>query len=568
MQARNFLLPAIVALLSAAPLSFFLFGSFWSSYPGLPGHLTLQNYFDALTSTGIGLSILNTVEFAVGSALLSTIIGSLLAFVVSRTDAYLRRVITYSLLIILALPWFVEDISWTYLANPSNGLLNLAVRAVTGSNVTLFNVYTLYGMVVVMGLNLSSLAYLVIYPSMKNVDPALEESARISGAGPLTAMLKVDLSLARPAIIAGFLLCFIIAAESFDIAAVIGAPAGVSLLSYEIYRATYITPPQYGLASAISTILVIMTSLVLVFYLKAVRVADRYTVVSGRLGRPSLIKLGRLRAPVSAVAVLYFIAYPLMVLGTLLFASLHSFWNPSNLGQLTLVNYLSLSEYPTLGQGIFNSITVSFLSATGCVVLAFYFSYSSTKVGGILSNVAQFVSGLPLAVPAIVIGLSIFWLIVYLPFGIFGSVWALILAYIIRYLPIATRFLSGPILQIHRELEEVSRISGATALQTVAGITLPLLRPAFLISLLYVFVVTVKDLGVAVMLVSERNVVLSYSIYTIWLSGHYLVAAAASILLVLGVASVVVIVSRLSRISPATLLQPERRERPPLLEVD
>ena len=537
------------AVLSVTPVAFLMFGAFWSGGPAQPGTLTLENFRIAFSQPGTAQSVVNTLVFASGSAFVGTFLGTSLAFVVARTDVKFGRAVGYAVVLLVALPFFVEDMAWTYLANPTDGLLNILLWRLFGKIPALFNVYSMSGMIAVMGLNLSSLAYLLVYSSLRNVDSALEEVSRISGAGAFTTLRKVSLALVRPALLAAYFLCFIVASEAFDVAAIIGAPAGIQLLPYTIYGATYQTPPDYPLANAYSLILLPLTAVAFLLYLRSIKSADRYTVIAGKRQNQTKITLRRWKWVVSFVLLLYFFAYPVMVLGTLLFVSLHSYWNPYVLSGLTLKNYFDFAYYPSLGEGAVNSVLVSGVTAAITVAAAFALSYAHARYRGRLISATQFVTNLPLVIPTIVIGVSILWALLYLPFGLYGTVWGLVIAYFIRYLPIASRFLGGPVLQIGKELEEISRICGATFSTTIRSVVLPLLKPSLIITVLYVFLTTAKDLGVAVMLVGQNSMVISYSIYTIWLSGHYLESAAAGVTLVVLVLLGLVLVSKLFSLS-------------------
>lgn len=537
------------AVLSVTPVAFLIFGAFWSEGPAQPGSFTLENFRIALSQPGTAQSVVNTLIFASGSALVGTFLGTFLAFIVARTDARFGKAVGYAVVLLVALPFFVEDMAWTYLANPTDGLLNILLWKLLEKIPSLFNVYSMGGMITVMGLNLSSLAYLLVYSSLRNVDSSLEEISRISGAGVLTTLRHVSLALVKPAILAAYFLCFIVASEAFDIAAIIAAPAGIQLLPYTIYGATYQTPPDYPLANAYSLILLPLTAIAFLLYLRSIKSADRYAVIAGRSENQTKITLGRWRWVVNLLLLLYFFVYPVLVLGTLFFVSLHSYWNPYILNGLTLKNYFDFAYYPSLGEGAINSVLVSGASAAITVAAAFALSYAHARYRGRLISATQFITNLPLVIPTIVIGVSILWALLYLPFGLYGTVWGLVIAYFIRYLPISSRFLGGPVLQIGKELEEVSRICGATFSVTITRIVLPLLKPSLIITVLYVFLTTAKDLGVAVMLVGQNSIVVSYSIYTIWLSGHYLESVAAGVTLVAFVLLGLVLVSKLLGLS-------------------
>jgi len=317
MQDRVLYLPVLLgAIVSAVPIVYLIFGSVWSSSPGFPGVLTLQNYVSVFSSPGTYSTILNSIEYSIGASLFSIALASVLALIVQRTDAPLRRVTSFSLLIVLALPWMIEDISWTYLLSPKIGLYNLLISRLFGVGTSTFNVFSIWGMIWVMGLSLTPLSYLIISSALNGIDTRLDETSAISGSIFARTILKIDLPLALPAILSSFLLSFVIANEAFDTAAIIGIPGKVFVLTSSIYYAVEGTfPPNYGLASAYAVILVLITVVAIYLYSRFTTISQRYATVRGNSGNRKPFKLGRWRWPATLVLLVYFLGLRLEYVG-------------------------------------------------------------------------------------------------------------------------------------------------------------------------------------------------------------------------------------------------------------
>jgi iron(III) transport system permease protein len=552
----------LAAAISILPIIYLIYGSVWNSSPGLPGHLTLANYANLAKDPSAGGVLANTVEYSVGAALFSITLAFLLAILVQRTDAPFRRFANFSLLIVLALPWMIEDISWTYLLSPRIGLYNLAISRVTGLDPTVLNVYSIWGMIWVMGLSLTPLAYLIISSSLRGIDSRLEEVSSISGAGVRTTILRIDLPLVLPSILSAFLLSFVIANEAFDTAAIIGIPGRVFVLTSSIYYDVEgIFPPNYGAASAYAIILVAITLLAIYLYSRTTVLSQRFQTVRGNIGSAKLLRLGRWRWLGGAIVLVYFFGYPVPVIATLVFASLHSFWNPLQLPPISLQNYAAFLDYPSVAQGALNSTIVAFTTVGATLFLAFFVGYFAARRRGVLGRLGELATSLPLGFPTIVLGVGLLWALVGSPIPIYGTVWALALAYTIRYVPIITRFLSGPLTQIHVGLEEMSRICGAGTATTLREIIYPLLKPALLSAGVYLFIVSIKDLGAAVILVSPGSVLISAAIFDLWYSGgsNVLVATAGGVIFVAALSLVLAFVTGVLKLSPVQVLEAERK---------
>ena len=556
-------LPVIfAAAISIVPTIYLIYGSVWSTSPGLPGRFTLANYANLARDPSSAGVLANTIEYSVGAALFSIALAFLLAIIVQRTDAPFRRFANFSILIVLALPWIIEDIAWTYLLSTQIGLYNLALSRLTGLAPTLLNVYSIWGMIWVMGLSLTPLAFLIISSSLRGIDSRLEEVSAISGGGVRATILRIDLPLVLPSILSAFLLSFVIANEAFDTAAIIGIPGRVFVLTSSIYyNVEGIFPPNYGAATAYAVLLVAITLFAIYLYSRTISLSRRFQTIRGNAGSARLLRLGKWRWLGGAVILVYFFGYPVPVIATLVFTSLHSFWNPLQLPPLSLQNYAAFLSYPSAAEGALNSTIVAVTTVGATLFLAFFVGYFAARRRGLVGRLGELATSLPLGFPTIVLGVGLLWALVGSPVPIYGTVWALTLAYTIRYVPIITRFLSGPLTQIHVGLEEMSRICGAGTGTTLREIIYPLLKPTLLSAGLYLFIVSIKDLGAAVILVSPGSVLLSAAIFDLWYSGgsNVLVATAGGVLFVAALSIVLLFAAGVLKLNPTGILEAESR---------
>jgi iron(III) transport system permease protein len=179
-----------------------------------------------------------------------------------------------------------------------------------------------------------------------------------------------------------------------------------------------------------------------------------------------------------------------------------------------------------------NSIIVSISSVTLTVAIGFlatYFNLRRNMRGG---HILNSLLSIPLALPPIVLAVGVFWSVLYFDIGLYGTVWALVYAYTLRYVPLVIRFLSGPMLQIHKDLDESAILYGGGVVRTLTRITLPLLWGAVSAAALYVFIRTFTDLGIAVLLVTRESTVLSTTLFALWNTGEKLTVVAGGVVYV------------------------------------
>jgi iron(III) transport system permease protein len=419
-----------------------------------------------------------------------------------------------------------------------------------------FNIYTIWGMIWVMGLGLVPLAFVAIRAALRSLDPALEDAGRISGKGIRPVIFRITLPLIFPAILSIFLLTFIISFEAFETPAMIGIPGNIDVYMGVIYFSIASKiPPDLGLATSQATVILLITMILVYLYRRSTKRAEKFAVITGRGYSPRIMKIGKWRYLGLGILLSYFIVNIILPFFTLFLVSLKTFWAPRDIfGNLSFDNYLDLPAFGNILQSFINSILVSSVSATIAILAATLLAYYSLKSKIKHKGIIEGISMLPISFPGLVLGVGLLWAFITLP--IYGTVWILILAFIIKYIPHGIRFISEPLLQIHKDLEDASRVSGGSIGYTLRRIVLSLLRPAMLGGWIYVAMITFRELGTVVLLVSPQNQTISFTLFNMWYTGYIEKAVAASMVLIL---AVLILISAIMIISKARLrIQPSR----------
>ena len=534
-SAIFYLLLGITLFLIIYPVSFLIFGSFWSGNPGGAGELTLDNYVIVFSDPKTLELLVNSLAYALGSALLGVSVATVLAFITTRTNAPLREYFIFIPILPIILPGMVDNLAWIYLFSPNSGLANTWWRNLTGFADPLFNIYSLTGMVWVMGISLVPLAYLVISAAFQTMDPSLEETARISGSSLFSIFRKITIPLMFPAILSVYLLTFILAFESFETPAMIGLPAGIEVFMSQIYQAVvWSIPPSYGLGTAYASIILVITMTAVFLYRKATSRQEKFQVITGKGYQPGILDLGKWKWAGTAVLCFYVFVHIVVVFGMVLILSFQTYWDPNNLfGNMTLRNYETVISQRRIVSSLINSGVVSIVSATIVVIIAAILTYISRRKnirgGGLLEGFGT----LPLAFPGFILGLGLLWTFLTIPIGVYGTVFVLMLAFLVKYMPQGIRFATGALIQIQDDLEESSSITGAEWTYTVRKIILPLLKPALISAWIYIFVLTFRELSSIIFLITPNNQVISAILWDLFVNGSVELLAATSMLLTL-----------------------------------
>ena len=485
---------------------------------GAFGEFTLNHYRDVLSGFRLAAPLANTFYFAVGSSLLATLFGGIIAWLVTRTDTPLRGLGHFTAFASFGTPFILYTIGWLLLLGKS-GPVNAWLRSFFSLQGPVFNIYSLPGMILIEALLWSPLVFLMLAASFRSMDPALEEASAACGASGVQTMVRVSLKLMLPALSSVMLLVFIRAFESFEIPALVGLPGDVRVLTTSIFLDAQRMPPRYGTAGAFSVFLMIMIAAALYFYSRATREAARFHTVTGKGYRPRLIQLGRWRYAAAGLLALYsfcLLALPFLII---LWASLLPFYSHPSLealSRLTLRNYRTALNFPALLAAVRNSIVLGIGSATLVMLLTTLASWIMVRTRLRARWLLDLLTTLPLVFPGIVMGLAIARFYLTVPVPIYSTLWILLVAYVARYVPYGIRYTHAGLLQLHRELEEAAYSSGATWLNCFRRITLPLLTPSFLGGWVFVFLISAKELSMSILLAGPRNPVVSVTIFELW----------------------------------------------------
>jgi len=420
--------------------------------------------------------------------------------------------------------------AWIFVLSPNIGWVNALLKSAFGLRNAPLNIYSMAGMIWALSSHYFPLAYLALGPALRALDVRMEEAGLVSGGRYWQVLPKITLPLLRPAILSGLLLLFIMGLSSYEVPRVIGRPARIDVFTTQIQQATIATPPEFGNASALSLALLVVCLVAVYFYRRATRNAEAFATITGKGYMPTRIELGRWRWPVScAIGVLFLIALGLPLF-TLAWQSFFSNLSQPFMGSpppATLANYEYILRYPIFLDAVRTSVVVSAMAATVVVTLTLIMAWLARRSASRFAWLLDALASAPIAIPSVIVGASILFTYLVVPIGVYDTIWILLIAYVTLCLPYGMRFASSGITQIHRELEEVAEVSGARTAQVLLRVLLPLVLPFLLAAWIYVFVLSVRELGASIFLVGPGTNVLGTISLTMWEEGGSYGAVAA-----------------------------------------
>jgi iron(III) transport system permease protein len=544
---------AVLVVLIVLPMSWLVFFSVTDK----DGAFTLANFRELITNPTFVDPLITTVIVATSSAVICCAVAAPMGWLVARTDMPLRRTVRALVTASFVTPPFLGAIAWELLAAPNSGLLNKIYRAVTGApqDDYLFNIYTLAGLIFVISCYTFPFVFVLVANALDRIPGDLEDASSILGGNAWTTARRVTIPLAMPALLAGALVAFLQAMTLFGSPAILAIPAGFHTMTTKIWS-LFQYPPKMQLAAAASVPLLVLT--ILLLRAESFLLGRRgYAVVGGRQGDPRLVRLGKWKW-VALVIVFVVLCNPVFLpYGALLNAAFSpvasQFVTPAT-ATLHNINFVffELSATPLAFN---NTAILCTATATIGTLMAVVISYVTTRKAIKGHQALEFLATAPVAVPGIVLGVGLFLSYARPPFVLYGTLWILLVAFVTIAMPAAYQQLQSAFRVVHPDLEEASRILGATRLRTLWRITAPLLRTSVIATWCFIFVGVIRELSAAIMLFTSETKVISVLIFDLNESGDLGAIAVLGLIMLIVTFAVVVLINRMPGFGGAVRLR-------------
>ena len=555
-------LSGFLLILIGVPVAMVIIMSLRTGFPGEDLPLTLENFIEVYFNAGTYEILLNTLIFAVASISVALFFTVPLVWILMRTDIPFKKTIYVLLTVGILIPVFLRTIAWILLLSPRIGLINLWLQKLFESSSPPFNLYSITGMAFVQGVSFVPGAFFMLAAAYRAMDPSLEEAAYTSGVGKLKTFLKINIPITLPAIAAVMVYLFMTAIAVFEVPAIIGMPARILVLSSLIYNST--TPstglPSYGMAGAYGAIMLVLGLALASLYVRLVKQGKKYTVITGRGYRPREIALGRWKWAALAFVFFYLSIEVFIPFLVLLWASMLPYLqlpSAAALSSMTLKHYVEVPLHVG-AQPFINTLILMFTVPTLTMILSVLISWVVIRTQVSFRGFLDTLAFIPHAVPGILMAVGMAYLaLAYRDvFPLYGTVSIIVLAHTINWIAYGTRTTNSVMIQVHRELEEAGRVSGASSPRVLWKIVLPLIAAGVLNSWVWIGMLSYREVTMALTLYTRHNVVISTVVWQFWGSGWVPQVAALGVILILFATIVVgtvrVVLSRIGEIGEAS----------------
>jgi iron(III) transport system permease protein len=491
-----------------------------------------QGYVSQYGRQDIGSVIWTTVQLAVGSLVIALVLGTTLAFAVSRLPrrwAFLRIVPVMP----IVMPAVASVVGWAFLLSPGPGYANAAMRKLpwwdhleSGP----IDIYTSTWIIILTGFSLTSFVYLFVSAGMTAINAEHLEAAASSGSGTAGVFFKVVLPLLRPSLVYGGGVALLLGLGQFTGPLILGSNTGVKVLTTEMYRRASESPSDFAAAAAAGSPLVLFGIAVVIAQRYLLGDQKRFVTHGGRAFKSAPT---RSWWAVGTVVIYGLLALVMPLVG-LICVALSPYWSAKvDFSALTLDNFRTLFATSDIMDSVVTSVVASSLAVLLCVPLGF--AIANLIVRGhrhkFMRPVVDLISALPLGIPAVIFGVGFLLTYTEPPLVLYGTRTVIILVYVVLMIPFATRLQMTAMLSLGETYNEASAASGASPLTTVRRVTLPLMKPAIFSAVALMFILLTHEFAASLLVRAPATQVMGTRLFDLWGNGAYPVVAAMALLM-------------------------------------
>lgn len=486
--------------------------------------LTFENYVSVLQDNTTWITIENTLYVVLGASAISIVLGVMVAWLVAYSNIKHKKLMQLFIFLPFVIPSYITTLAWTQFMSP-NGFFAKLLAILPGS-LEPMNMYSLSGIVVVMGLSHYPLVYLLTVSVLRKIPRDLDYAARVSGSSRWNSFKKITLPLALPGIASGGFLAFIACLDNFGIPAFLGIPGNIRVLSTYIYEQIVGFGPNAFARGATLSVLLGVIALAGTGIQWLLLRKSKHAEATVEDHEPRFFFGKKMQVGVQVILWSFLLFSSLVPLVSMMTASLiKAYGLPLAFENMSFKNYeFILFENQKAKIALKNSAILALITTVFCIVIGTIIAYVRTRKPSFLNKGIEMLIGLPYALPGTVLALAmIFAWMEPIPDwnpGIYGSVMILLIAYITRFLILQVRGSITAIMQVDPAVEEAARVSGSNGFYKWKQILLPLILPGVISGAFLVFLTALTELTVSSLLWSSGSETIGLVIFNFEQAGY------------------------------------------------
>ena len=483
--------------------------------------------------------LLNSLTIGVGVSVCAIALGSILAWLMVRSDLPFKPFFSLAVIIPYMIPSWVKSQAWlSMFKTPRVGgapgfiaalMMNAGVSTERIEAILSPIAYGRLAIIIVLTLHYYAYTYLLVSAALNSINSELEEMGEIQGAGKATILRKITFPLVLPAMLSAVILTFSKAIGTFGVINYLGSKVNFVTLSSQLYMNSKSQNTQTAFAMAL--IMICIASISVFVNQKLIGSRKSYATIGGKGGRSTPLRLGKHKPIITLVLIVFFIFGIIMPIALLILESFMLRQGDYSLSNLTLHYWVGdpIANVMEGQPGIFknenfinsliNSLKLTFVNGVFVTIFGQLIGYICAKGRGKLhGKVVEQLVFIPYLIPSIAFGgifLSMFSTpqqiggVTLVP-SLYGTFALLTITSVVKHLPFASRAGTANMLQIGGELEEAAEIAGAGFFKRFVRIVFPLSKGGFISGFMLIFVSIMKELDLIILLMTPKTSTLPY----------------------------------------------------------
>ena len=491
-------------------------------------------YWKRLLASDLSMNMLikpliNSLTIGVGVSFFAIVLGSVLAWLMVRSDLPCKRFFSLAVIIPYMIPSWTKALSWLAVFRNSTSGAN-GFLAGMGIPIPDWLAYGPIAIILCMSMHYYAFSYIMVSGALRSINSELEEMGEIQGASKAMILRRITMPLVLPAMLSAIILTFSKAIGTFGVINYLGSPVQFYTLSSQLYMNSKSQNDQTAFAMAI--IMILIASLAVFVNQKLIGARKSYATIGGKGGRSTLIGLGHVGRPV--ITLLLFVFFAVGIIMPIVILILESCMLKEGVYSLSnfTLHYWIGDPDPKIMEGmpgifknddfikaLLNSLRLTLVNGVFGTIFGQMLGYICAKGRGKLHGklVEQLVF-IPYLIPSVAFGgiyLSMFsrdqtlFGVTLIP-SLYGTFALLTLVSVVKHLPFASRAGTSNMLQISGELEEAATIEGAGFFRRFVKIVVPLSKGGFISGFMLIFVSIMKELDLIILLMTPTTSTLPY----------------------------------------------------------
>lgn len=492
-----------------------------SFYDSKTNAFTLANYLKFFNKKYYQEALLHSLLVSTLVTIFATALGVPLAYIGTRFNLYFKKLIYVMIVLSMLSPPFIGAYAWITLL----GRAGIITKALESIGISIGSIYGLKGIVLVFTLKLYPMVYLYVSGALSSIDSSLEEASENLGVSGIKRIMKVTFPVITPTILSAALMVFMTALADFGTPRLIGE--GYTTLPVIIYK-EFLNEvgTDTGFASALSVIIIVIALVVLVLQ-KGVVDKKSYNMTS--LRPPAVVELPLAKKILATLAVFTVSFLSVLPQITVTIQSFLKTNGPLFVQGFSLDSYRAVAN--KLGDSIVNTFLYAFIALAIVILLSLLGAYLIVRRKSVRSNLIDMLLMFPYVIPGAVLGICLTVAFNQPPILLTGSMWIIILSFVIRKLPYTMRSSVGILYQIDHSVEEASISLGVPPMKTFFKTTVHLMMPGLISGAVLSLVSMINTLSANLILYTGKTVTISVAIFNCVNNDAFGQAAALSTIL-------------------------------------